>query len=130
MNVENAPPAATHLAFAQVTLSADDLYELLAHLVTSAETCSTDPSYYGTFRLIDAAARLSARALERGFTDPWLEHFHEELEVKKGLLFSDESAYRNFLSEAAVRVAEHLRARYSESLGTGSGTSPADVEHL
>src|SRR5439155_1029275 len=39
---------------------AERVYELLAHLVASAEICVVEPRYYGSFRLLDAAASLAA----------------------------------------------------------------------
>jgi hypothetical protein len=37
-----------------MVVSEEQAYELLAHLVASAELCIREPHYYGTFRLIDA----------------------------------------------------------------------------
>ena len=99
-----------------VELGVDDLYELLAHLVSSAEICTFEPWFYGTFRLIDAAAGLSGRALDRGLDDAWLRQFHEELDTKKNWMMSDKAAYYRFLEEASQMIAERLRQRREEAL--------------
>jgi hypothetical protein len=92
-----------------VTLSRAQVMELLAHLVASADTCSFEPGYYGTFRLIDAASRLAAAVLDAGLDDPWLERFRQEIEHHKLLLVTDRDAYFRFLPEAARMLGEHLR---------------------
>jgi hypothetical protein len=94
-----------------VEFGVDDLYELLAHLVTSAEICTFEPWFYGTFRLIDAAARLSGRAVDRGLDDAWLRQFHDELDAKKKWMMSDRPAYFRFLEGASQKMAERLRER-------------------
>jgi hypothetical protein len=43
-----------------LVVSESEALTLLAHLVTSAELCMTEPYDYGNFRLIDAARRLAA----------------------------------------------------------------------
>jgi len=112
----------------RIGLTADDLYQLLAHLVSSAEICTTEPSYYGTFRLIDAASRLSARSLARGFDDPWLRRFHAEIEGKKRWMIGNRPAYFEFLGQASQEVAERLverdsRAPVPDPAETASGSA-------
>jgi hypothetical protein len=121
MPVNRRPPAG-------VDLGLDDLYELLAHLVTSAEICTFEPWFYGTFRLIDAAARLSGLALERGVDDGWLRDFHQELEVKKKWMMSDRPAYFRFLEEASQRMAQRLLERHESSPSISPGEWPATSE--
>ena len=50
----------------RTVVSEDEAYELLAHLVASAELCIREPYYYGTFRLIDAASKLMGFMLQNG----------------------------------------------------------------
>ena len=42
----------------RMMLTEDDVFELLAFLITSASLCVDEPKLYGTFRLLDAASRL------------------------------------------------------------------------
>lgn len=111
-----------------VEFGVDDLYELLGHLVSSAEICTFEPWFYGTFRLIDAAARLSGRALDRGLDDAWLRQFHEELDTKKKWMMSDRPAYYRFLEEASQMMAERLRERREGGLVVRMEDRPVSEE--
>jgi len=86
----------------------DCVYELLAHLVASAEICVVEPHYYGSFRLLDAAAKLSAAMLDCGLDDPWLSALQAELDRSKILMMSDRPAFYSYLPQASRRVAERL----------------------
>ena len=121
MLVNEQPPEA-------VEFGVDDLYELLAHLVSSAEICTFEPGFYGTFRLIDAAARLSGRALDRGLDDAWLRQFHEELDTKKKWMMSDKPAYFRFLEGASQMMAERLRERRRDVLDVRLEDRPVSDE--
>ncbi|MDR0342118.1 MAG: DUF6092 family protein [Nocardiopsaceae bacterium] len=83
-------------------------YELLAHLVASAEICVTEPHYYGSFRLLDAAAKLAAALLECGLEDPWLASLQAELDRNKVLMMSDRPAFYSYLPQASRQVAQRL----------------------
>jgi hypothetical protein len=89
-------------------LNEDQAYELLAHLVASAEICAVEPHYYGTFRLLDAAARLLAVMEPQ---DPWAAGLRAEIDEKKLLMMTDRDAYFAYLPVASRRVAERLLAR-------------------
>jgi hypothetical protein len=91
-----------------VTIARGSIYELLAHLVASADICASEPGYYGTFRLLDAASRLAGTVLDSGLDDPWLADLHEELDRNKMLMMSDRAAYYAYLPEASRRVAQRL----------------------
>ena len=93
------------------SISEEQALELLAHLVASADICRFEPHVYGTFRLIDAAARLSGVLLENGCDDLWLREFHTEVERKKKWMMWDREAYLGFLPEAAREVAAELKRR-------------------
>lgn len=86
---------------------------LLAHLVTSAELCMTEPYDYGIFRLIDAASRLAAAMLPRssGESRAFLDAFLLEVDEKKMWDTRDRERYGSFLRETSRRTAEHLVAR-------------------
>jgi len=83
-------------------------YELLAHLVASAEICVTEPHYYGSFRLLDAAAKLAAMMVGCGLDDPWLAALQEELDRNKVTMMSDRPAFYAYLPQASRQVALRL----------------------
>ncbi len=89
----------------------DQALELLAQLVASAEICAVEPGYYGTFRLLNAAAKLLAAMCTQPGHEAWLDELHSDIEVKKLLLMSDREAYFAYLPTVSKRVAERLRER-------------------
>lgn len=97
----------------RTVVSEDEAYELLAHLVASAELCVREPYYYGTFRLIDAASKLMGFMLEHGSDKDtsWLEGFKQEVDTKKEWMMWDREGYFAFLREATGRVAAELKRR-------------------
>jgi hypothetical protein len=96
-----------------LVISESEALTLLAHLVTSAELCMTEPYDYGIFRLIDAASRLASAMVARSSGDDraFLEAFLEEVEEKKMWDTRDRDRYGSFLRETSLRTAEHLVTR-------------------
>jgi hypothetical protein len=94
-------------------VSEDEAYQLLAHLVASAELCTFEPHYYGTFRLIDAASRLLGCMVAHGSDGAraWLRNFKEEVDQKKVWMMWDREGYSQFLREAPGKVAQQLKRR-------------------
>lgn len=90
------------------TVPRERAYELLAHLVASAEICVAEPHYYGSFRLLDAASKLAATMLRCGLDDPWLAGLQAELDRSKVLMMSDRPAFYSFLPQASRQVAQRL----------------------
>jgi hypothetical protein len=90
------------------TIPRERAYELLAHLVASAEICVTEPHYYGSFRLLDAASRLAATMLECGLDDPWLADLQKEFDRSKVLMMTDRPAFYSCLPQASRQVARRL----------------------
>lgn len=90
-----------------------EAYELLAHLVSSAEICTFEPAYYGPFRLLDAASRLMGYMLQhsQGGDTAWLENFKRELDEKKGWMMWDRPGFFEFLGQVTAPVAEELKRR-------------------
>ncbi len=87
----------------------DEAWELLAYLTASAELCTREPHYYGTFRLIDAASRLMGFMLassEREST--WLAEFKHEVDEKKLWMLRDRSGYFEFLNQVPAELADHM----------------------
>lgn len=108
-----------------LVISESEALTLLAHLVTSAELCTTEPYDYGIFRLIDAASRLATAMAPRssGADRAFLEAFLEDVNVKKMWSTRDRERYGSFLRETSRRTAEHLVAR------AAGGRSPATAPH-
>ena len=110
----------------QMVLTEDQAFELLAFLVSSAEISLVEPTYYGTFRLVDAASRLMGFMLEH---DPersgeFLQRFKEEVDTKKVWMMWDREAYDDFLRGApAVVAAEVKRLAEADPQTAGDSTS-------
>ena len=96
-----------------LVVSESEALTLLAHLVTSAELCMTEPYDYGIFRLIDSASRLAESMLPRssGETRAFLEAFLGDVNVKKMWDSRDRERYGAFLRETSRWTAEHMVAR-------------------
>lgn len=107
MNPSAAEPI-SHGLEPTATVSRGRAYELLAHLIASADICAVEPGYYGTFRLLDAASKLAEMVLGCGLEDPWLTQFQADLDRNKMLMMSDRDAYYAYLPQAARQVAQRL----------------------
>ena len=101
----------------QMVLSEEDLYEALSFLVSSAHLCVTEPTLYGTFRLVDAASRLIGLALESGglADDQFLREFKEDADRRKLLMMTDEEGYFQFLEDATRSMAKEMKRRAGAS---------------
>jgi hypothetical protein len=102
----------------RMVVSEEDLYEVLSFLVSSAHLCVTEPRFYGTFRLIDAACRLIGLALESGQLedDQFLREFKEDADKRKLLLMTDEAGYFQFLEDATRKMAKEMKRRAGAAL--------------
>ena len=98
----------------QAPIDLERAYELLAHLVSSAEVSLSEPQHYGSFRLIDAASRLVEALLATGLQDPWLRDFGEDIDHKKVWMMTDREAYADFLAGASRAIAARLKERANE----------------
>ena len=96
-----------------MVVSEDEAYELLAHLLASAEICTFEPTYYGPFRLLDAASRLMDSMLRHSASNDtsWLEDFKREVDQKKGWMMWDRPGYFQFLNEVTGIIAAELKRR-------------------
>jgi hypothetical protein len=90
------------------TVPRERVYELLAHLVVSAELCVAEPHYYGGFRLLDAASKFAATMLGCGLDDPWLADLQADLDQGKVLMIRDRAAFYSYLPQASRQVARRL----------------------
>jgi hypothetical protein len=92
----------------------DDAWELLAYLTASAELCTREPHYYGTFRLIDAASRLMGFMLASSASgNQWLAEFKHEVDEKKLWMLRDRDRYFEFLNQVPATLADHMRPKTS-----------------
>jgi hypothetical protein len=108
---ETMSASAASLGDKQLVLTEDEAFDLLAFLFSSAEICLVEPTYYGTFRLVDAASRLMGYMLAH---DPersaeFLHRFKEEVDTKKVWMMWDREAYYDFLRAAPATVAAEMK---------------------
>ena len=90
----------------------DQAWELLAYLTASAELCTTQPNYYGSFRLIEAASRLIGFMVDDSEAEAdWLREFRSDIDEKKIWMLRDREAYFGFLRESAATLASHMTAQ-------------------
>ncbi|TMF00592.1 MAG: hypothetical protein E6I52_13370 [Chloroflexi bacterium] len=104
----------------KLVVSEDEAYDLLAHLISSAEICTFEPYHYGTFRLLDAASRLMESMLrhESNGNREWLQAFKKEVDEKKVWMMWDRDGYFRFLREAGGKVGQALKERQARSMAT------------
>lgn len=95
----------------QSMLSEEQAFDLLAFLFSSAEISLVEPTYYGSFRLVDAASRLMGYMLERdpARTAEFLHQFKAEVDTKKTWMMWDREAYDAFLRSAPATVAAEVK---------------------
>lgn len=117
---------ATDRSAPQMVLTEDQAFDLLAFLFSAAEISLVEPTYYGTFRLVDAASRLMGFMLEH---DPersreFLHRFKEEVDTKKVWMMWDREAYYDFLRAAPAIVAAELKRLDEEAALESEATTP------
>jgi hypothetical protein len=123
MAQDRKEPVATN---ERMVLTEDEAFDLLAFLFSSAEICLVEPTYYGTFRLVDAASRLMGYMLAH---DPersaeFLRRFKEEVDTKKVWMMWDREAYYDFLRAAPAAVAAELKRLEEERPQETEGVQP------
>lgn len=91
-------------------LTEEEGLELIAYLVSSADSLRTEPSTYGYLRLIDAASRLMGFMLEHETprTGAFLRTFKEEVDKKKVWVMWDVEAFFEFVRTAPALVAAEV----------------------
>ncbi len=97
-------------------LNEEQALQLIAFLTSAAEISVHEPTYYGTFRLVDAASRLIAFMLEH---DPprsgeFLRELKTELDTKKVWMMWDREAYFDFLRATPAVVAAEVKRQADE----------------
>ena len=92
-------------------LSEEQALQLIAFLTSAAEISIHEPTYYGTFRLIDAASRMIGFMLENETprTGAFLRELKLELDTKKVWMMWDREAYFDFLRAVPGQVAKEVK---------------------
>lgn len=101
-------------------LCEDEALQIIAYLTSAAEISIHEPTYYGTFRLIDAASRMIGFMLEH---DPprsgqFLRELKTELDTKKVWMMWDRDAYFEFLRATPALVAREVKRLADEDRAT------------
>lgn len=109
-------------ARANCVLTEEQALQLIAFLTSAAEISIHEPTYYGTFRLIDGASRLINSMLEN---DPqrsaeFLRELKTELDTKKVWMMWDREAYFDFLRATPAMVAAEVK-RLADEDRAGQG---------
>lgn len=117
---------ATEASSSQMVLTEEQAFELLAFLFSSAEICLVEPTYYGTFRLVDAASKLMGFMLEHDpeRTGEFMRRFKEEVDTKKVWMMWDREAYYDFLRATPAIVATEVK-RLEQTSQASAGERPS-----
>ncbi len=101
-----------------LNLTEEQALDMLAFLASAAEISLHEPTYYGSFRLIDAASRLmgfliaSNPELAESFMPAW----KADIDTRKVWMMWDRPAFYDFLKESPAAVAAAIkRGRQEEA---------------
>ncbi|MGH2616785.1 MAG: DUF6092 family protein [Thermomicrobiales bacterium] len=100
--------------------------QLIAFLTSAAEISIHEPTYYGTFRLIDAASRMIGMMLENDTlrSEAFLRGLKTEIDAKKVWMMWDRDAYFDFLRATPGQVAAEVKRLADEDRAArGEGRS-------
>ena len=88
----------------------NELFHLVAYMVTSARGLLDEPPDYGTFRLIDSSGRLLAIMESNEMLDPFLTELKTIIdEEREGSM--DEEGQRERLDKAVLKIALEMQNR-------------------
>ena len=107
-------------------LTEEQALQLIAFLTSAAEISIHEPTYYGSFRLTDAASRMIGFMLENETprTGPFLRELKTELDTKKVWMMWDREAYFDFLRAVPGQVATEVKRIADEDAARrGEGAS-------
>jgi hypothetical protein len=107
-------------------LTEEQALQLIAFLTSAAEISIHEPTYYGTFRLTDAASRMIGFMLENETprTGTFLRELKVELDTKKVWMMWDRAAYFDFLRAVPGQVAKEVkRIADEDATGRSEGAS-------
>lgn len=94
-------------------LTETQVLELLAFLASSAEISLHEPTFYGSFRLIDGASRLMGALIESNpaLRDSFMPAWQTDIDARKVWMMWDRPGFEAFLREAPAVIAGEIRAR-------------------
>ena len=120
-HASNGPEGSNSRSEYPCALSEEQALQLIAYLTSAAEISIVEPTYYGTFRLIDAASRLIGAMLahEPPRTGPFLRELKNELDTKKVWMMWDREAYFDFLRATPAQVAAEVKRLADEDRARG-----------
>jgi hypothetical protein len=107
-------------------LTEEQALQLIAFLTSAAEISVHEPTYYGSFRLTDAASRMIGFMLENETprTGPFLRELKTELDTKKVWMMWDREAFFDFLRTVPGQVATEVkRIADEDATRRGEGAS-------
>jgi hypothetical protein len=106
-------------------LTEEQALQLIAFLTSAAEISIHEPTYYGTFRLIDGASRLIGFMLEHDppRSEEFLRELKTELDTKKVWMMWDREAYFDFLRATPALVAGEVKRLANEDRAQGKVAS-------
>jgi hypothetical protein len=115
------PHAATSASGGHCVLTEEQALQLIAFLTSAAEISIHEPTYYGTFRLIDGASRLIGMMLEHEppRSEAFLRELKQELDTKKVWMMWDREAYFDFLRATPALVAGEVKRLADEDQARG-----------
>ena len=97
----------------QLVMSEPEALELLAYLLSCADTCRREPTLYGPVRLLKAASRLAAivKGLTVGDVHDFWQRTCDEIELKADWHIYEMHSWNEFVSQMPVCVALELKRR-------------------
>jgi hypothetical protein len=95
----------------QLVLTEREALDIIAFLVASAEISTYEPTYYGSFRLIDAASRLMAHMQKHDLplTGEFVGELKTHIDEKNTMMMFDRPAWVEFLKSNPALVAAELK---------------------
>ena len=93
----------------------NQLFELTTYLVSCSRLSLDEPQVYGSFRLIEAVARLVDAADALGIpVDKEIREAREEIDAHKLLIINDRDGYREWLDGFLAKIASEAARRNLE----------------
>ena len=97
-------------------LTEEQALDMLAFLASAAEINLHEPTYYGSFRLIDAASRLMGSLIESNpeLADSFMPAWKADIDTRKVWMMWDRPAFHAFLRESPATIAAEIKRRQQE----------------
>lgn len=120
---QNGPDTPEPRSEANGVLTEEQALQMIAFLTSAAEISIHEPTYYGTFRLIDGASRMITFMLENEATrsTEFLRELKTELDTKKVWMMWDREAYFDFLRATPAVVAAEVKRQADEDRAGRTG---------